>query len=96
MTFSFFYMRSKILPLSLPSVWRPAFPYEWSEQVEQALKILDVLEAAENNFSEPMKICDVKMEHFGLDEKKRIKILDSDHVTFKSRAGRQLYSGQKP
>lgn len=53
-----------------------------------ALKILGVIEAIEKNFGEPMHFCDVKPEHFGLDRKNEMKILDSDDVVFKSKAGR--------
>ena len=71
----------------MPRVWeQPSFAV-WIQRVDQALRILDVIDAVETEFEEPMYICDVKTEHFGIDMSGKIKILDSDSVFMESRAG---------
>ena len=59
----------------------------WTERVNQALKTLDVIDEIETMFEEPMIICDMKHEHFGLSKHNRVKILDSDSIHMKSVAG---------
>ena len=72
----------------MPSVWEPhPSRSEWIERVDQALKIIDLIDAVEQKFTEPMFICDVKTEHFGIDEDDKMKILDSDSVFLASKAG---------
>lgn len=72
----------------MPGYWEHPTFQDWVERVNQALKILDVIDEVENLFDEPMYLCDMKHEHFGLSEHHRIKILDSDSVHFKSIAGK--------
>jgi hypothetical protein len=45
------------------------------------------LDELETVFSEPLYMCDVKPEHFGLSEHGRMKLLDSDSVHPKSIVG---------
>ena len=56
-------------------------------RVTQSLSLLDLLEELESIFSEPLFICDVKPEHFGISDHGRVKLLDTDSAHFESIAG---------
>ena len=72
----------------MPGYWErhPTFS-TWVERVNQALRVLDAIDEVETLFPEPMFLCDMKHEHFGVSEHQRVKILDSDSVHFQSIAG---------
>lgn len=51
----------------------------WSARAKLALGILDVVRALDFDFHEPLHICDVKPENFGISStNKRIKLIDTD------------------
>lgn len=58
---------------------------DWGGKLRIALLILDLLEDLETGFKEPLYLCDVKIEHFGLVKGgSRMKYLDLNHVYPKS------------
>ncbi|XP_076657877.1 divergent protein kinase domain 1C isoform X3 [Halictus rubicundus] len=54
---------------------------EWAKRLKLAVMILDLLEELDNNFPEPIYLCDVKINHFGLPlGGQKLKFLDLDAV----------------
>jgi hypothetical protein len=51
------------------------------------LAILDLLDELENVFDQPIHLCDVKPEHFGISDFGKVKFLDLDSVFLKSYLG---------
>ena len=52
-----------------------------------ALAILDFLDELETVFDDPVHLCDVKPDHFGISESGRVKFLDLDSVFLKPYLG---------
>lgn len=58
---------------------------DWAKKLRVALLILDLLDELETGFKEPLYLCDVKLEHFGLAKGgARMKYLDLNNVYPKS------------
>ncbi|ESO98352.1 hypothetical protein LOTGIDRAFT_159155 [Lottia gigantea] len=57
----------------------------WEERVKIALKLLDSVLNMESTFHEPIHMCDVKGENFGIGLDGRIKLIDTDSVFFESK-----------
>ncbi len=74
----------QVEPLNIPGFWEKSSFSDFSHRVASALKILDLLEELDVVFDEPLLMCDVKSEHFGITAQGRIKVLDSDGVGLKS------------
>ena len=55
--------------------------------MKKALKLIDLLDELENIFDEPLYLCDVKADHFGISKFGRAKLLDSDNIGLKSVIG---------
>ncbi|XP_012231153.1 divergent protein kinase domain 1C isoform X2 [Linepithema humile] len=54
---------------------------EWAKRLKLAVMILDLLDELETNFHEPLQLCDVKINHFGLPlGGQKLKFLDLDSV----------------
>lgn len=54
---------------------------EWIKRIKIAIKILEFLARLENGLPEPLLICNVKMDHFGMtDDFKKVMYLDLDSV----------------
>lgn len=52
---------------------------EWAKRLKLAVMILDLLEELDTNFPEPIHLCDVKINHFGLPlGGQKLKFLDLD------------------
>ena len=49
-----------------------------------ALAVLDLLDELESVFHEPLHLCDIKPEHFGISNQGRVKFLDMDTIFFKT------------
>ena len=60
---------------------------EWAQRVAVALAILDFLDELETVFDDPVHLCDVKPDHFGISESGRVKFLDLDSVFLKPYLG---------
>ena len=85
-----FIITFKVTPLPIPSYWsKLSFP-EWSQRVELSLKLMDLLDEMETIFDEPLYLCDIKQEHFGLSKEGRVKVIDSDNVALKAVVGKYL------
>lgn len=58
---------------------------DWARKLRIAILILDLLDELETSFKEPLYLCDVKIEHFGLAKGgSRMKYLDLNNVYPKS------------
>jgi len=55
------------------------------------LAILDLLDELETVFEEPIHLCDVKPEHFGISDTGRVKFLDLDSVFLKPYLGKVYF-----
>ncbi|XP_017885664.1 protein FAM69C isoform X2 [Ceratina calcarata] len=54
---------------------------EWAKRLKLAVMIMDLLEEFDSNFPEPIHLCDVKINHFGLPlGGQKLKFLDLDAV----------------
>lgn len=73
-----FYAMERLTPLS------DLLFADWKSRTELAIKVVRLLEDAEYRFLHPLRICDMKMSHFGVDERQRLKILDGDDVYFQN------------
>ncbi|XP_048506150.1 divergent protein kinase domain 1C [Athalia rosae] len=68
---------------------------EWAKRLKLAVMILDLLEEFDANFAEPLHLCDVKINHFGLPPGgQRLKFLDLDAVFPRSAVGRLVADGR--
>ncbi|KAF2892925.1 hypothetical protein ILUMI_13261, partial [Ignelater luminosus] len=58
----------------------------WGQNLKYSLLLMELLEELENNFKEPLHLCDVKLRDFGVTdpENGRVKILDLDAIYPKS------------
>lgn len=67
---------------------------EWHRRVKVSLMILEYLNELEDKLPEPLHICDVKMNHFGItDDLKKVKYLDIDSVHPRSVVNNILANG---
>ncbi|KAK0172967.1 hypothetical protein PV328_006225 [Microctonus aethiopoides] len=68
---------------------------EWAKRIKLAVMILDLLDELAENFPEPLYLCDVKINHFGLPAgEQRLKFLDLDAVFPRSVANRITSDGR--
>ncbi|KAK5642543.1 hypothetical protein RI129_008710 [Pyrocoelia pectoralis] len=58
----------------------------WKRNVKYAIMMMELLEELDNNFREPLHMCDVKIRDFGITEPEngKVKVLDLDMVYPKS------------
>lgn len=54
----------------------------FEERAKTAINILDIVQSLDYGFYEPVHMCDVKAENFGIGEDQQVKILDSDSLFF--------------
>lgn len=68
---------------------------EWAKRLKLAVMILSLLEELETKFPEPLHLCDVKINHFGLPlGGQKLKFLDLDAVFPKSVVDRIISDGK--
>jgi len=68
---------------------------EWAKRLKLAVMILDLLDELETGFPEPLHLCDVKINHFGLPlGGQRLKFLDLDAVFPRSVINRVVGDGR--
>ena len=60
---------------------------EFSRKAALAMAVMDLLDELDAVFHEPVHLCDVKPEHFGISEQGRVKFLDLDTIFMKSIIG---------
>ena len=77
------YIVEKVKPLNMPYYLQRISLTGWVERVKLALAILDLVEELESMFANPVHLCDIKSEHFGLSDHGRVKYLDVDNVFLK-------------
>ena len=63
--------------------------------MDAPLAILDLLDELENVFDQPIHLCDVKPEHFGISDFGKVKFLDLDSVFLKSYLGEYSWVSNK-
>ncbi|XP_051174862.1 divergent protein kinase domain 1C isoform X2 [Leptopilina boulardi] len=82
-----FYAVEYIRPIETPTTilaLSDSMP-EWAKRVKLAVMILDLLQDLQTVFNEPLYLCDVKINHFGLPPGgQKLKFLDLDAVFPKS------------
>ena len=79
----------KLEALPVPRMAEGTAPFaEFGARAKTAMKVVDLAEELASIYEEPLLLCDVKPDHFGLSEHGRIKILDSDAVYPKSIVGK--------
>ena len=82
----------KLEPLPLPRRAEGAGHFsEFGARAKTAMKVMDLAEELDSVFEEPLLLCDVKADHFGVSEHGRVKVLDSDAVFPKSIAGKLYF-----
>lgn len=81
------YVVEKIYQLPYPNFGQRLSFEEWSLRVKSALAVLELLDELETSFDEPLLLCDVKTDHFGLSGEAKAKLIDSDNIGFKSVIG---------
>ena len=87
-----FYLVEKLEPLPLPRRAEGAGHFsEFGARAKTAMKVMDLAEELDSVFEEPLLLCDVKADHFGISEHGRVKVLDSDAVFPKSIAGKLYF-----
>lgn len=63
----------------------------WSARVKLALAILDVVRALDSDYHEPLHLCDVKPENFGIsDVNNQVKLIDTDCI-FRDSTIKQIF-----
>jgi len=77
------YVVEALEPLSYPHYLAKLSFSQWAQRVSVALAILDLLDELENVFDQPIHLCDVKPEHFGISDFGKVKVLDLDSVFLK-------------
>ena len=77
-------------PVAFPHYFSKLAFKEWAQRVAVALAILDFLDELETVFDDPVHLCDVKPDHFGISESGRVKFLDLDSVFLKSYLGKYM------
>lgn len=82
-----YYVVEALEPLSYPNYLSKLTFHQWAQRVSVALAILDLLDELEHVFDEPIHLCDVKPDHFGISDFGKVKVLDLDSVFLKSYLG---------
>ena len=83
------YVVEALEPLSFPPRYFAKLSFnQWAQRVSVTLAILDLLDELENVFEDPVHLCDVKPEHFGISDFGKVKVLDLDSVFLKSHLGK--------
>ena len=85
---------SKKVTFQLPQMTFPerrddSNPETRLKSLQQALKLIDMTATLESSLQEPLIYCDIKPQHFGVDSRGNLKIIDSGDLLFKSVAGEQ-------
>ena len=63
----------------------------WKERATVALALLNLVSSFENDFSEPLHLCDMKGENFGLSaDQKVVKAIDTDMSFFNTKLGSEF------
>lgn len=83
-----YYVVEALEPLSYPNYLSKLTFHQWAQRVSVALAILDLLDELEHVFDEPIYLCDVKPDHFGISDFGKVKVLDLDSVFLKSFLGK--------
>jgi len=78
-----FFVVEALEPVAFPHYFSKLAFKEWAQRVAVALAILDFLDELETVFDDPVHLCDVKPDHFGISESGRVKFLDLDSVFLK-------------
>ena len=73
----------KVRPLDMSYYLQRVSFQGWVDRVKLALAILDLVEEFDSMFDNPVHLCDIKSEHFGLSDHGRAKYLDVDNVYLK-------------
>ena len=60
----------------------------FAKRAALGMALLDFLDELDTVFHEPVHLCDVKPEHFGISDQGRVKFVDLDTVGFKSVIGK--------
>ena len=82
------YVVEALEPLAFPPRYFAKLSFnQWAQRVSVTLAILDLLDELENVFEDPVHLCDVKPEHFGISDFGKVKVLDLDSVFLKSHLG---------
>lgn len=69
---------------------------EWAKRLKLAVMIMDLLEELDASFPEPIHLCDVKINHFGLPlGGQRLKFLDLDAVFPRTVIGKIVGDGKE-
>ena len=55
-------------------------PRTWQENVKIALNLLEMVKFLDENYHEPIYMCDVKSEHFGVTSTGQVKMIDTDMI----------------
>ena len=82
-----FFVVEALEPVAFPHYFSKLAFKEWAQRVAVALAILDFLDELETVFDDPVHLCDVKPDHFGISESGRVKFLDLDSVFLKPYLG---------
>lgn len=78
-----FYIVEELKQIQYPTIFSQLDFKAFAINVKIALGILDLLVELENFFEEPIYLCDVKKEHFGVSDFGKVKYLDLDNVYLK-------------
>lgn len=87
-----FYAVQYAQPISEMDVFTDQFS-KWKKRMHLSKLILDLIKILSTSFQDPIHICDVKLEHFGLIDG-RIVILDADTIFPKSIVDRSTADGK--
>ncbi|KAK3086001.1 hypothetical protein FSP39_011994 [Pinctada imbricata] len=68
-------------------------PSPWKERAKIALQLIELSQSVDKDFYEPLHICDVKGENFGVDTQNVIKLIDLDTIFFNKEMLGHLSSG---
>ena len=55
-------------------------PRTWQEKIKIALSLLEMVKFLNENYHEPLYICDVKSEHIGVMSTGQVKMIDTDEI----------------
>jgi len=85
-----FYVVEELKHIQYPSFVPNTNFKTFVKNVKIAVGILDLLTVLDTSFGEPVYLCDVKKEHFGISDFGTIKVLDLDNVYLKSIIDRSI------
>ncbi|KAL3860042.1 hypothetical protein ACJMK2_010215 [Sinanodonta woodiana] len=71
-------------------IYKP--PSDWYVRANIALQILEMLRSIETNLHEPLHLCDIKGENFGIGSDDRVVLVDTDSVFFNSKLMNEIYN----